>query len=341
MRIDTSYVYDGEHLDPNHLLAVDDATDAVSTALGDIPAALAQQRQILALTDEPRIEPGFQCTSPWDCPFTAHCMSGKPKHWIRRLPRISRAAFDSLRERGVQDIADIPDDFPLQPLQRRIQDVVRSGKAWVSPDLRDELARIRYPIQFLDFETINPAIPLYAGTRPYEKVPFQWSLYTASQNGSITHRGFLFDQGGDPRRAVADSLLNALEEAGSIVAYNASFEIGVISGLADALPDLADPLCTLPTRIVDLLATVRQCYYHADLLGSFSLKQLVPVLVPDCAYDDLGIQDGSIASLEYLRMTAEPDPQERQRIRHDLLEYCKRDTWAMVRIWQELTTLAE
>jgi len=340
MHVDTGYVYDGQTMDAGKLLAIDGATDQVAEALDDLPAQLELQRQTLAGPDEPTVDPGYQCASPWECPYVDYCTRDKPRYWIKRLLGITRREFDELTASGMDDIRDIPDDYPLSERPARARQAAKSGRPWVSDRLGGELARVKTPIQFLDFETVSSAIPLYAGTRPYQVTPFQWSLYTVDRTGAMTDRSFLFDQDGDPRRAVAESLLTAIGTKGSIVAYNAGFEITVLRNLAEALPDLADRLLALLDRVVDLLTIVRRCYYHADLLGSFSLKQVVPVLVPDCSYGDLAIQDGSIASLEHLRMIAQADPQERQRIRTDLLDYCKRDTWAMVRVWEELGKLA-
>jgi hypothetical protein len=192
----------------------------------------------------------------------------------------------------------------------------------------------------LDFETIGPALPRYAGTRPYQNVPFQWSLHAMNKRGGVSHQGFLFDQDADPRRAVAESLLAAVRPQGTVLAYHAPFEIGVLRGLAEALPDHAAELLALTNRVADLLPIVRNCYCHPDMLGSYSLKRVVPALVPECAYDDLSVQEGGMASLTYLQMLAETDAAKRAELRQSLLDYCERDTWAMVRIWEELRKLA-
>ena len=341
MRINTGYVYDGRRLDLGQLFTLDDATGAVAGMAGEVPDLLAEQRTLLASLDEPAVAPAFQCASPWNCPFTSHCTEDKPRYWVRRLPGIGRSRFEELVAAGIEDIADIPPSFGLTERQQRACMATRTGRPWVSADLGGELSAIVRPVRFLDFETIGPVIPRYPGTRPYQAIPFQWSLYTVTPSGSATHTSFLSDSDLDPRRELAESLLEALGDRGSIVAYNAGFETGIIQGLAEALPDRAARLLGLLDRVVDLLSILRRCYYHRDLLGSFSLKQVVPVLVPDCAYGDLAIQDGAVASLEYLRMLSAPDPEERDRIRASLLDYCQRDTWAMVRIWEELGKVAE
>jgi hypothetical protein len=339
MRIDTSYVYDGQHLDPKRLFAIDDATALVSGALNDLPEQLTEQKAVLACSEEPQVEPGFQCASPWDCPFASYCMRGKPRYWVRSLPRISRTTFEELRGMGVEDILAIPDDFPLLPAQRLVRDALQSREAWVSSDLGSQLVQVGFPIHFLDFETFGPAMPRYRDTRPYQALPFQWSLHILERDGTMRHHGYLHDGDTDPRRDVARSVLDGVQDIGSVMVFYAGHERPLIRRLADDVPDLAAPLLGLLDRFVDLWAIVKSCYYHPDFVGSYSLKQVVPAMVPDCGYDDLGIQDGTIASLEYTSMLDTCDTDERERIRQNLLAYSERDTWAMVRIWEELSRL--
>jgi hypothetical protein len=339
MRINGSYVYDGVKLSPDGFLAEEELTDAVAGMLEEVPALLAEQKSILGSGAEPDFEPGFQCGDPWDCPFVAHCTEGKPRYWIKRLLGMDRRRFAELTDMGIEDIADIPDGYVLTPNQMRARKATRSGRPWVARDTRSALSVVKYPLLFLDFETIAPAIPRYAGTRPYQTIPFQWSLLVVPRDGAARHSQFLCEEEQDPRRELAEALLEALPGTGSIIAYNASFEMKVLRGLAADLPGLEAQLLALLNRVVDLLGLVRRCYYHRDFLGSYSLKSVLPVMAPDAAYDDLEIQDGAIASLQYLNMLAETDPEKRRHIRDALLAYCQRDAYAMLRIWQELRKL--
>lgn len=341
MHINRDYLYDGRRQDPRELLLLSDVTPDVMPLLPEVPGALALQREVVADEREPEIPPGPHCFSPYDCPFFSCCAPDKQKHWIAYLPGLRPDRFAELAAQGIEDISQIPDDFPLTGRQRKVRDAVRAGRIWVSERVSESLKQLTPPLLFFDFETIGPAIPRYAGVRPYQATPFQWSLHIVERDGRIAHQGFLFDQDADPRRPVAESMLAALEREGVIVAYHAPFEIGVVEQLAQDLPDLAPRLLALLDRMVDLLVVVRDCYYHPDLLGSYSLKRVVPALVPDCAYEDLTIQQGEMASTIYLQMLAEPEAGRRAALRQDLLEYCRRDTWATVRIWQELCRFAE
>jgi len=341
MHINSDYVFDGKELALDELLVVDDATQVVADRLTDLPDLLAAQRAVLARPEEPTIDPGFHCGDPWECPFMEHCTSDKPKYWVRYLPGMSRRRLSELAEMGIEEIADIPDDYPLSEQQTRAREVTRTGEPRLCADPAGELTSIHYPIQFLDFETVSPAIPRYAGTRPYDIVPFQWSLHTLDANGSVSYDAYLCEEDRDPRSELAGALLKALDPKGTVLAYSAGFEKRVLGGLAAALPSLAGELTALASRIEDLLVLVKQCYYHRAFLGSYSLKRVLPVMAPDAAYDDLEIQDGSIASVQYLNMLSETNTEARRKIRADLLAYSERDTWAMVRIWEELGKLAQ
>jgi hypothetical protein len=204
-------------------------------------------------------------------------------------------------------------------------------------NLPKTLKALEYPVHFLDFETFNPALPLYAGTRPYQVIPFQWSSHTMSGDGVVRHDEFLHSGNVDPREDFARSLLEALGESGSIVVYS-GFEETRIRELATALPSLAGRLAALVSgRMVDLLPLVRNHCYHPEFHGSFSLKSVLPALVSDLSYDALEIQDGGQASAAYAEMVRRYCPSERRdSLRKSLLAYCKRDTEAMVRLFQKL-----
>jgi hypothetical protein len=340
MHLNRDYVYDGVQHDPeNLLLSLDVSREAI--ALGpEIEMLLAEQQKLVRQKNEPSVLPGLQCRAPYDCPFFEYCAPDLPAYWIGYLPAIKVDQFTALSALGVEEIGDIPDDFRLTPKQQLAREAICAGTPRVLADPQPYLAQLSFPLQMLDFETIAPALPRYARTRPYQNVPFQWSLHTVDKGGDVSHQEFLFDEDTDPRRAVAESLLAAVHRQGTVLAYHASFEVRVLRGLAEALPDLAPGLELLAGRIADLLPMVRSCYYHPDLLGSYSLKRVVPALVPDCVYDGLEVQEGGMASLTYLQMIAETDATKRARLRQNLLDYCQRDTWAMVRIWEELGRLA-
>jgi hypothetical protein len=210
---------------------------------------------------------------------------------------------------------------------------VVNNRVYLNPAIRRELKRLVYPVHFLDFETFNPALPLYVGTRPYQAIPFQWSDHIMGTDGRLTHWEFLHDGSGDPREPLAKSLLKALGKSGSIVVYS-PFEATRIKELAEALPRLSKNLqALLDGRIVDLHPIVKGHCYHPDFHGSFSLKAVLPALVPGLGYDGLEITDGQAASLAYAEIIDTGTSDERRRqLRANLLSYCGRDTEAMVKL---------
>ena len=217
------------------------------------------------------------------------------------------------------------------------QDEPRTDRRpFISPSLRSRLEEITLPAGFLDFETISPAIPLYSGTRPYQQIPFQWSLHILDSSGRLTHDSFLNDDPEDPRERFIITLLEAIPRHGAIVTYS-PYEKSILNGLSQAFPLYRNRLLVLCDRMVDLLKLIRENYYHTGFNGSYSLKSVAPTLVPDLGYTDMDIQDGTAASTAYIRMIADDTPDsEKANIRNALLIYCARDTEAMVRVYEAL-----
>lgn len=214
-----------------------------------------------------------------------------------------------------------------------------AAQPYISPNLASNLGRLRYPVSFLDFETLGPALPVYAGTRPYQAIPFQWSLHIQDAAGGLSHREFLNNDAADPRERVIVSLLEAAAPQGSIVVYS-SFEKTRLTRLAEEFPQYAGPLTALRERLFDLLPIIRRDYRHSALPNN-SLKTVLPALVPDWGFDDLEIQAGDVAAIAYARLidTATPEA-EKAQIRQDLRAYCKRDTEATFRVLAALRALA-
>ena len=199
-------------------------------------------------------------------------------------------------------------------------------------------ARLAPPVRHLDFETFAPAIPRFAGTRPYDPIPFLFSVHTERVGSPPLHVDYLHERDDDPRPELAERLIGALWHEGAICTYS-GYERQVLRALAEALPGRAEALRAIEARLFDLLPVVRNGYYHPGFRGSFSLKRVLPVLVPDMGYDDLPIADGQTAAVRYASALAHPDPRERQRTFADLRAYCARDTLAMVRLREALALL--
>ncbi len=336
LHLNNQYVYDGERLDLSQLFAFEDLTRGAIDYQGEIQSNLRRLKEILAGDAAPEVEPGRHCSSPYRCEFWEHCTRAKPKSWVLYLSGITQKKMNDLAALGIEDIHDVPEDFPLTALQARIRNCVAQGEEYVAPELLEEMREVEYPVHFLDFETTGSAIPCYTGTRPFQTIPFQWSDHIFQEDGSLEHREFLHDEDTDPRDPFCRTLLDTLGDSGTIVIYT-NYEVGVMTSLAVELPQHAEGLLATVDRVMDLHAAIKVHFYHPDFQGSFSLKKVLPALVPAMAYEGLAIQEGNQASLEYRRMLDSGTPAaEKERIKKDLLTYCGHDTLAMVKIREEL-----
>jgi predicted RecB family nuclease len=301
-----------------------------------IPGQLEELKGMLTVNGAPEIQPSRHCHKPYDCEFWDHCTKDMPEFWVYDISGIGQEKLDELADMGIQAIGDIPETFPLSQIQDRIRVSVANQQEFISDQLEAELNDVEHPVHFLDFETIGPAIPRYAGTRPYQTIPFQWSDHILHQNGKLGHREYLCNEDKDPRDEFTHTLLEALGTQGSIVIYT-SYETGVLKSLIEHFPQYTEELQSIIDRFIDLYAIIKRHYYHPKFYGSFSLKYVLPALVPEMNYENLAIQDGMQASLDYLRMIHPSTPKdEKARIRQDLLTYCGQDTLAMVKIRNEL-----
>jgi hypothetical protein len=328
--------------DLSNLFARRDVTNRVEEVLPEMPRRITEQ---LAALDGPLpdVAVGDHCFAPYECPFLARCWPTRPEHHVGTLYRWGRKAAE-LEARGYATIADLPDGLDLGVIAERQRRAVRAGRMIVEAGLAEALAPFLAggPLGFLDFETVGPAIPVWRGCRPYDAVPVQFSFVLDRHDGRPAHHEWLAVGPGDPRPALAERLLDACGASATVVAYNATFERQCIRGLAEAVPALAAQLLDLQGRLVDLLPVVRNHVYHPGFHGSFSLKAVLPALVPELTYADLAIGDGDMASMQLERLLLGPgmDASERARLRAALLAYCERDTWAMVRLLERLRELA-
>lgn len=336
--LNSSYVYQGGDYDLEQLFSLDDITWEAQKMQSDIPLLLTEMRAPLWRMDLPDTDIGRQCGYPYKCAFYGHCHADEPEHHISQLYRVSQGLFETLKEAGIEDIRDIPGNFEgLNTLQKRVRNCVVNNRLYQDSQLAVLLQHMDYPVHFLDFETFSPPLPLYVGTRPYQVIPFQWSDHILERNENLSHEEFLYDGAGDPRKAFTTSLLNVLGSEGSIVVYS-SFEATRIRELADAFPELANELLFLEEdRIVDLLKLIRRYCYHPEFHGSFSIKSVLPALVPGMSYDDLEIKDGGMAPIAYAEMIRLDTPSDRRNfLRRSLLAYCSRDTEAEVELFKKL-----
>ncbi len=339
--VNRGYIYPGGEIDPRRFFRIRNLTRRVQRLQPKLTFQLRSEFTVLAMQEPPDIAPGRHCTDPVTCEFYDRCNSPRPDDHIGYLPRIHASAMEELEEMGIESIRDIPDGFDLTDIQRRAATCVKSGDPWYSPELRDALGGLKYPLYFADFETVNPAIPRSAGMRPYDHLPFQFSVHSQKEPGAtLEHREFLATDASDPRREFITSLIAAVLETGSIVVYS-SFECQRLSDLASWFPEFADRINAIQARLFDLLPIVREHTYHPAYAGSYSIKSVLPALVPEMTYDGMVVADGQSAGLAWESLVRESlDASERDRIRKALLDYCGLDTLAMVRLLETLKSQA-
>ena len=284
--VNRGYIYPGGEIDPRRFFRMRNLTRRVQRLQPKLTFELRSQFTVLAMPTPPDIAQGRHCTDPVTCEFFDRCNPPRPNDHIGYLPRIHASAMEELGEMGIDSIRDIPDEFELSEIQRRAATCVQTDEPWFNRDgLAAKLATLRYPIAYLDFETRNAAIPRFSGMRPFDHICFQFSLHTQSDLGAEPeHYEFLATDASDPRHDFITSLCAALGESGSIVVYSL-FESQRLSDLAGWFPEFADRINAIQGRLFDLLPVVREHVYHPAFAGSYSLKSVLPALVPEMSYE--------------------------------------------------------
>jgi hypothetical protein len=333
--INNQYVRQGE-IDPTQFFTLQDITEEAAAAGRGIDDRIAAMFETMAARVCPDIPVGSYCSEPYDCPVV-YCRESLPPHNIFDLYRGGKKCFD-LFNSGVLNIKDIPPDFKLN----RAQEIQRWCDVFGTPHIEKEPIRkfldtLKPPLHYLDFETISPAVPLFDGTRPYQRVPFQFSLHISQGRDKLRHDGFLAEGREEPRPAFLRRLKETLGPTGSIVTYNQAFEEGVLKELAEAFPEYGEWIAGVRERLVDLLKPFQSFhYYDPKQKGSASIKSVLPALTGR-GYEEMGIAGGEEASLSFLNVTyGEASEDERRQVRADLEKYCGLDTEGMVWIMERL-----
>ncbi len=332
--INNSFVYPGEG-DYEGLFIYADITDEARALQPSVPKLIAEMRAVLD-GPEPEIPMGAQCTKPFECPFIDYCalhergpQAEVPVSW---LPG-GRTLHARLEAEGYRDIRDIPEGHLSSETAEWCRKVTVAGKADLDPAAAKQLAELGWPRYYFDFETMSPAVPVFAGTRPYSAQAFQWSCHIEHEDGTLEHKEFLADGEGAPMRPCAESLIEALGNEGPVYMYT-GYERRVIYDLIGLYPDLEGPLKAITERLFDLHPVTKNNYCQPDMHGSWSIKTVLPTVAPELRYDDLDIvSNGAMAEPVFLESISKETPAERsEELRVALLRYCKLDTEAMVRL---------
>lgn len=312
-----------------------DHTDRVRDRVEEFKPVCEQIEEITRMSAKPEPNLRFECRKK--CELFKNCLGKNIENHIFDLPRLSQSKFNKLTELGIVCIEDIPNGFSLTENQARIKDCVQLKKPFIGNKLKDELESISWPAYYLDFETVMTAIPLYPDIAPYTQLSTQYSIHKCSELGHIVeHLEYLADPSRDCRRELAENLIKDLKGEGGIIVYS-NFEKSIINGLGRAYPDLSRELNFLIDRLVDLEVIIRKNFYHSNFHGSTSIKKVLPVLVPDMSYEGLEITDGDTAMAVFAFLALDKyEDREVKTIKRNLLDYCKQDTLALVKLHQRL-----
>jgi hypothetical protein len=337
--VNNKFVRHGE-IDPAEFFTLEDITPQIAELTRHVEEQVDEMFKTIRQKQAPEIQIGRHCSKPYVCPLHDRCWSFLPEASVFTLYN-DRSRKYKLLAQGIHHLKDIPADVKLTDNQSIQRAALLAGKPHIDrPALAAFLGHLEYPVSFLDFETIGTAIPLFDDSRPFQQIPFQFSLHILrSENATPEHRQFLAEGTADPRPEFMRQLRDALPETGSVVTYNASFETARLKEGCELLPEFKPWLRKVTPRIVDLLLPFRGFrYYHPQQHGSASMKAVLPALTGK-GYEHLAIQEGGAASREFLRVThGQVTAAERRRVRQQLEEYCGLDTMGMIWIVNGLKT---
>ena len=345
--IDTSYVLGPEGLDLNRFFRISDLWEpACAEQENTVPEVLREAERVLERGEEPDVDLNENCR---DCELFSFCAGDLPSPSVFDLYRLQKKKMIEYYRQGLISFADLDRAGVIRNAtqKRQMEYYLKDLGTYTEPEqIRAFLSSLSYPLYFLDFETMQPAVPFCVGTRPFAQIPFQYSLhYIEREGGELLHREFLAESGTDPRREIALALCRDIPADAGVTAYNKQFECGRLRELAEAFPDLEDHLLSIEKNITDLLIPFQKgWYYRREIGGSFSIKSVLPAICPDdpeLDYHKLdGVHNGTEAMSIFPEIRHMP-PEKQEQARRSLLAYCRLDTLAMVKVWEELRRAAE
>lgn len=338
VHINSDYERRGD-LDIKQLFAIKDLTEAVVENQPFVKEQLATQQKMLE-GDEPKIDIGPHCSDPHDCDFHDHCWKHIPENSVFDLSRLNWKKKFDLYQEGIIRFEDIPSDYHLSKAQQLQVDAELNAKDFINIDgIMNFLEQLEGPIGMLDFETFNPAVPPFDGQRPYQKIVFQYSLHILDED-KLDHFEFLGEAGKDPQEELANRMIADTKDCKTILVYNIGFERTIVKDLAKRFPDKADDLQSIIDRMIDMMKPFQdKHYYTKEMRGKYSIKLVLPALIPELSYDGLNIGDGGMAMDAYAKLQAITDVDEIEKIKSDLLKYCELDTYAMVKILEKMRSV--
>ena len=346
--INNEYIFDGT-LDIHKLFKITDISETVFFESANVKTNLNVAELILKSEDEPPIDLSTACNNPYRCSFWKYCSKHIPSPSVFDLYRMNFSKKIDYYKKGKIRYEDLINEPKItnEKLIRQMSYYLEDKGTYIDKaGIGAFLDTLSYPIYFLDFETVQPVIPEYIGTKPYAQIPFQYSLhYIEKEGGELKHKEFLAESGTDPRRSIAERLCEDIPMNVCVTAYKKAFECTRIKELAETFPDLAEHLLNIKDNIKDLIDPFQSGYYYNKAMGgSFSIKSVLPAIFPDdpaLNYKNLEqIHNGGEAMSIFPKIKDMPK-EEQKTTRHNLLKYCELDTYAMVKVWEELRRVVE
>lgn len=339
--INNQYVRKGK-LDINELFITESVLKLILPLQKWIEENVTRFKKVLAKRSIPVIDISVHCHDPYTCGFYEYCRKHIPENSIFNLSGIHLNKKYELYRSGIVKLEDVPNDADLSKNAKLQLEVYKSKKELIDKKaIKEFLFDLNYPVYFMDFETFQPAVPMFDNSKPYMQIPFQYSLhYKKNKKSKTEHFEFLAETGNDPRIKFIENLLRDTISEGDILTYNKSFEVLRLKEIAEAFPKYKKEIEERISRVKDLMIPFQKKYYYSSKMqGSYSIKYVLPALIPELSYKDLVINEGGLASVAFESLYYETDLMRIADIRNNLLEYCKLDTFAMVKLFEKLESL--
>lgn len=339
--INNQYIRKG-NLELDKLFATESVLNQILPLQKWVKDNIDRFKKVLNKKSIPTVDIGEHCYDPYTCGFYEYCRKHIPQDSVFDLSGVHLSKKYDLYRSGIIKLNDIPDDIKLPQAAKLQLSVYKNQKDQIDKKaIKEFITELNYPLYFLDFETFQPAVPLFDKSKPYMQIPFQYSLhYKKNKKSKTEHFEFLAEAGSDPRIKFIENLLKDTDTEGDILTYNKTFEVSRLKEIAELFPKYKKKIEERISRIKDLMLPFQKKYYYtSDMQGSYSIKYVLPALIPELSYENLEINEGGLASIAFENLFYETDLMQIAETRNQLLEYCKLDTLAMVKILEKLESI--
>ena len=340
MHLNSFYELRGD-LDLKGLFKIENITDIAMSKEKEIEENVKEINDILDSEKEPNLDLDIYCFKPYDCPYFKYCSRHFKENNVFDIRGMTINKKIDLYKKGIINFSDLINEKLNDKYIEQIDFKLNDREPKINKEkIKEFLNTLTDPIYFLDFETFQDAIPRYEGQKVYQQVPFQYSLHYYNEKRNLKHKEFLSEAGIDPRRGVAENLIKDIPTNVTVLAYNMSFEKGVIKSLAKLYPDLSEELLKIHDNIKDLMIPFYNRYYYTkEMEGSYSIKYVLPALfpnTPELNYHNLELVHNGSEAMDTFKNLKNYSKEDQKKIRNSLLKYCELDTYAMVKIYEKL-----